>query len=166
MATFLDSITDGVIILDTQWRFIFINDLGTRIFDKGYEELIGKNVYEVWRTSVQLEAYYSQFNLWLEHNIYRSVNGISIYFRDITQRKQIEAERHELFICEQNARQEVELAQARYAFLSQAGRVLATSLDIQTTLSFYVAPLCLMVVNMYQNLLRTTHILNNIYIHT
>ncbi|OKH34280.1 hypothetical protein NIES2101_39285 [Calothrix sp. HK-06] len=155
-AKILESITDGVVAFDHEWRYTFVNEKATQILQKYEGELLGRNIWQVYPelvdtpiyqkchevantgTSVQFEAYYSQFNLWLEHNIYRSVNGILIYFRDITQRKQIEAERQELFEREQKARQEVELAEQKYAFLSEAGRVLATSLDTQTTLSTVV----------------------------
>jgi PAS domain S-box-containing protein len=153
LAKILESITDGVIALDHEWRYSFVNEKATQILQKYEGELLGKNIWQVYPnlvntplyqkchevadtgTSIQFEAYYSELNLWLEHNIYRSVNGISIYFRDITQRKQIEAERQELLEREQNARIQIELAEQKYAFLSEAGRVLATSLDTQTTLS-------------------------------
>jgi PAS domain S-box-containing protein len=156
LAKILESITDGVIALDHEWRYSFVNEKATQILQKYEGELLGKNIWQVYPnlvntplyqkchevadtgTSIQFEAYYSELNLWLEHNIYRSVNGISIYFRDITQRKQIEAERQELLEREQNARIQIELAEQKYAFLSEAGRVLATSLDTQTTLSTVV----------------------------
>lgn len=141
-AKILESITDGVVALDHEWQYTFVNEKATQVLRKYEGELLGRNIWQVYPElvdtplyqkcnevadtgiSAQFEDYYPQFNLWLEHNIYRSANGISIYFRDISQRKQIEAE--------------VKLAQARYAFLSEAGRVFATSLDIQTTLSTVV----------------------------
>lgn len=156
LAKILESITDGVIALDHQWRYTFVNEKAIQILQKYEGELLGKNIWQIYPelintplyqkcnevtdtgTSVQFDYYYPQLNLWLEHNIYRSVNGISIYFQDITQRKQIEAERQELFEREQNARIQIELTEQKYAFLSEAGRVLATSLLSQTTLSTVV----------------------------
>ncbi|BAZ15211.1 multi-sensor hybrid histidine kinase [Calothrix sp. NIES-4071] len=152
-AKILESITDGVVAFDQDWRYIFVNEKATQILQKYEGELLGKNIWQVYPelvntlpfqkchevadtgTSIQFEYYYTQLNLWLEHNIYPSVNGISIYFRDITERKLREAERHALFEREQNARIQIEIAEQKYAFLSEAGRILATSLDTQITLS-------------------------------
>ncbi|MBW4562936.1 MAG: PAS domain S-box protein [Mojavia pulchra JT2-VF2] len=55
--------------------------------------------------------------------------------RDITERKQAEADRNELLMREQLARAEAEAAEQRARFLAEASRVLANSLDYKTTLT-------------------------------
>jgi PAS domain S-box-containing protein len=54
---------------------------------------------------------------------------------DITARKQVEAEREQLLIREQEARREAEAARNRLAFLVRATGVLASSLEYRATLS-------------------------------
>jgi PAS domain S-box-containing protein len=62
------------------------------------------------------------------------------YLRDITARKRAEEERAEFLTRERAARAEAETAERRAAFLAEASRVLASSLDYETTLAS-VAPL-------------------------
>ncbi len=56
-------------------------------------------------------------------------------FRDMTARKQAEAESQRLFHLEKRAREQAETAQQQLAFLAEASTVLASSLDYTTTLS-------------------------------
>jgi signal transduction histidine kinase/PAS domain-containing protein len=60
--------------------------------------------------------------------------GRAWYFRDITERKRSEEERARLLEKEQAARAAAEDAQRRTAFLADASRLLATSLDYAATL--------------------------------
>ena len=121
-------------------------------------ELLGKNIWEYpqlvstlfyreclaaarTETPVEFEDFYTGLKLWLEHKVYPSDSGIYIYFRDITKRKQTQAEYQELLQREQTARIQAQKAQASSAFLSEASRVLASSLDYETTLSTLVRSL-------------------------
>jgi PAS domain S-box-containing protein len=56
------------------------------------------------------------------------------FVADITERKQLEQERDRLLLQERAARAEAEAAQRRQAFLVAASRLLASSLDYETTL--------------------------------
>jgi PAS domain S-box-containing protein len=62
------------------------------------------------------------------------------FLRDITARKQVEDERAHFLSAEQAARSAAEKAERRAAFLAEASKVLASSLDYETTLA-NVAPL-------------------------
>src|SRR3546814_2560523 len=47
----------------------------------------------------QVEAFYPPYNRWFENRVYPSADGLTIYFRDITERKraeQLEASQHEI----------------------------------------------------------------------
>lgn len=158
LAQILESITDGFIALDGEWRYSYINQKAEQILHKD-EELLGKNIWEVYpqlvntlfyreclaaartETPVEFEYFYPGLNRWLEHKVYPSKSGISIYFQDITKRKQLEAQYQELLKQEQTARIQAEKAQASGTFLLQASQVLATSLDYETTLSTLVRSL-------------------------
>ncbi|MBE9224925.1 PAS domain S-box protein [Phormidium sp. LEGE 05292] len=106
----LESITDGFVAFDRQWRFTYINHKGTRTVGKSAQELLGKNLWEelpelaatsfgrlfqqamVERVPLELEDYYPPFNSWFSVRVYPSDAGIVLYFRNISDRKQAEAE--------------------------------------------------------------------------
>jgi PAS domain S-box-containing protein len=63
-----------------------------------------------------------------------NITGSVIVIADITERKRAEEERERLLAREQAARLEAEAAARRAAFLAEASRVLAASLEYETTL--------------------------------
>ncbi|HEY9296168.1 MAG TPA: PAS domain S-box protein, partial [Phormidium sp.] len=106
----LESITDGFLAFDRQWRFVYANHEGTRSLGKSAQELLGKNLWEEFpelaETSfghlyhqaiaegvpLELEDYYPPFKAWFSVRAFPSDAGLSLYFRNISDRKQIEAE--------------------------------------------------------------------------
>ena len=105
----LQSMTDGFISLDTNYRFAYINHAAEKLIGLNISEVAGKTHWEVFpatlntpienayrtamekRTVVKLENYYEPWQRWFEVNAYPSDDGgISIYFRDITERKNTE----------------------------------------------------------------------------
>lgn len=153
LASVLESVTDGIITLDENWCYVYVNKKAEHILKKDQSELLGRNIWQIFpsaiytslyqhcqqasqsKTPIQFEDYYPYLNLWLEHNVYPTNNHTSIYFRDITKRKLIENEFQQLLIREQNARIIAEAAEHRCNFLSEISFVLANSLDFQTTLA-------------------------------
>jgi PAS domain S-box-containing protein len=61
--------------------------------------------------------------------------GVVLVFRDVTERKQLEARRAELLARERAARHEAETAERRARFLAEAGMSLATSVEYEATLA-------------------------------
>ncbi len=110
IVTILETITDGFLTLDTDWRFVYVNREAELILRKPREELIGYNVWEKFpetvnsifytqyhqamdeRVAVTFETFYTPLGIWLEVRAYPSQDGLSSYFRDITERKQAERE--------------------------------------------------------------------------
>jgi PAS domain S-box-containing protein len=104
----LDSITDGLIILDRTWKVTQINKQGARTLGVIGSEFVGKNFWEVYpsavdsifhqeyhrafaeNTEVHFEEYFAVLDVWLEVHAYPSREGLSVYFRDINERKQAE----------------------------------------------------------------------------
>ena len=106
LQTVLGSITEGLLILDKEWKFTFLNKQGAVILGSDAEHLIGKrmadvfpetdhaNVYEAYRRAiehgqpVEFEGFYADpANKWLECHCYPSAQGLSVYFRDVSARK-------------------------------------------------------------------------------
>ena len=110
MYTALNRITDGVISVDNDFRYTFINDSALVNFTTTRKETIGKTMLEIrpeleatpfWeqyqiamqtKTVVELENYFSPLNIWASVKIYPSNDGLTFFYKDVTERKKVEAE--------------------------------------------------------------------------
>ncbi|MBW4640630.1 MAG: PAS domain S-box protein [Gloeocapsa sp. UFS-A4-WI-NPMV-4B04] len=104
----LESITDAFLSIDENWQFNYVNQTAYTL--TGYEpgDLIGKNFWEALpgladsefeqmhrrvmrdRVAQSLTAFYPDHDRWYEVRTYPAANGITIYFRNVTE--QIKAE--------------------------------------------------------------------------
>jgi PAS domain S-box-containing protein len=106
----LESITDGFVALDREWCFTYANAEAERINGIRREDMIGKNQWELfpatrgtaleseWRRAVaeqlpaEFEFYYEPSDSWFQNKVYPTKDGgLSVFFHDITSRKQSEA---------------------------------------------------------------------------
>ncbi len=100
----LDSITDGFFMVDRNWRITFANKRATDILAR--EDLMhGATLWELFpevfhsefgvayrlamevRAPQRVEGYYEPYQRWYEAAAYPSDFGLTIFFRDITERK-------------------------------------------------------------------------------
>jgi two-component system sensor histidine kinase/response regulator len=104
----LESITDAFYALDRDWRFTYINPQAELQLRKSRDELLGKVVWDEFPTSVgstfdriyhealatgrsvTFEEYYPPLGTWFEVRAYPSADGLSVYFRDVTERRRAE----------------------------------------------------------------------------
>ena len=109
----LESITDGFFALDRDWRITFINSAAERFLDRTPGDLIGKSVWDEFPGTVGSEfervyrrvaaggvgesftAYYPNFDRWYELTANPAPEGLTVYFRDVTDRRQVEQERQQ-----------------------------------------------------------------------
>ncbi|MEI7902959.1 MAG: PAS domain S-box protein, partial [bacterium] len=105
----LESITDGFFSLDRQWRVGYVNERGAGLLGKSCEELLGKNLWESFpqadalpfrqayeralaeQVSTHIEAFFSPLSAWFEAHAYPSSEGLSVFYQNISDRKQSEA---------------------------------------------------------------------------
>jgi PAS domain S-box-containing protein len=104
-----ERVSDGFIALNKDWQYTYVNQKAGEMFGKDPEQLIGKNIFNEFPESdkvfykafqkamqeqkyVYVEDYYQLFDFWLANHIYPSANGLSIYFRDITDKKKAQEE--------------------------------------------------------------------------
>lgn len=98
----LERIKDGIIALDQHWNFTYINEKASRLLFRSRTDLVGKNVWDEFPEAVHLpfyehyheavfkqvpvafEAYFPPLNTWFDVRAYPSLNGLSIYFQDVT----------------------------------------------------------------------------------
>lgn len=105
--TILESISDAFFAFDNQWRFSYLNKEAERLFSVDGSELMGKKLWDVFPNNPVFYEKYQQamaqqqtqhfeaFSLvakaWLEVHAYPSKEGLAVYFRDISERKRMEA---------------------------------------------------------------------------
>jgi PAS domain S-box-containing protein len=112
--TILESITEGVFTLDREWRFGFVNGEGHRILGRNPGELVGKVIGEEFpaypgsdferhyqaamheRRKTAFTAFYPPLDAWYDVTAYPTPEGVAVYFRDVSARVAIEAERERL----------------------------------------------------------------------
>lgn len=101
----LESITDAFVALDPEWRYVYVNGHAERLLNRRREDMLGKVIWEVFpelpgsalehefRKTTQdsqprtFEFYHEVALTWYDIQVYPSEYGLSIYFRDITQRR-------------------------------------------------------------------------------
>ena len=111
----LESISDAFYTIDAGWRLTYVNHKTEELWQRGRDDLLGKSLDEVFpnfeqaagypylaramleRVPVYGELYSSTLITWVEVSAYpASDGGLTIYFRDITERKLAEIERRDL----------------------------------------------------------------------
>jgi diguanylate cyclase (GGDEF)-like protein/PAS domain S-box-containing protein len=108
LSTVLESISDGCFSLDHDWRFTYVNSRGAEWLKRPAEELLGRVIWEVFPDAVggpyyetyhraadrreyaSCESYYAPLGSWLEARAYPSKDGLTVFFADITERKEAE----------------------------------------------------------------------------
>ncbi|RZA01831.1 MAG: PAS domain-containing sensor histidine kinase [Sphingobacteriaceae bacterium] len=106
----LESINEGFIALDKNLCYTYVNKRVCEMVNREPDELLGQYIWSLFpeaintptfnayakalkeQKHVHFEDYYEPLDLWHENDIYPSENGISIFTRDITERKKAEAE--------------------------------------------------------------------------
>ena len=130
MARVLESITDAFYAFDGEWRFTHVNAHAERLLCRPRAELLGRVVWDEFpeavgtkpfveyrravteQVPVAFEEFYVPLATWFEVRAYPSPDGLSVFFQDITARKEAEAER-ERTLEEQRARAEREVLVSR-----------------------------------------------------
>ncbi|HEX4985375.1 MAG TPA: PAS domain S-box protein [Burkholderiales bacterium] len=104
----LSSISDAFVAMDRQWRFTYLNPTAERLLRRDMGGLLGRSIMEefpdvagsqfganfrkavVERAPVSFEAFYAPLDTWFEVHAYPYESGLSVYFRDIGERKRTE----------------------------------------------------------------------------
>lgn len=108
LETVLASINDQFLVLDQEWRYVYVNDRVVEVVGRPREELLGRSMWELFpetvgsefyremhrakaeQKNVDLEYFYASWQRWFENHIYPSATGVSVLITDITDRKRIE----------------------------------------------------------------------------
>ncbi|MGV8989607.1 MAG: EAL and GGDEF domain-containing protein [Cypionkella sp.] len=113
LGTVLESTTDSVVIIDKDWRISFLNPRAAEMISQG-RELVGMSIWHALpsdsgtrfeqqirsavarQEAVRFEEFEPPLGIWLEVHAFPSADGLSIFFRDVSQRR--EAQEQLLYI--------------------------------------------------------------------
>jgi len=103
----LESITDGFAHIDADWRYTYVNRHAEEFAGRRREELPGQSIWEAsevfaplehtlrealaTQQVMQMEFFAERTQRWIEMRIYPARDGLSLYSRDITERKLLQA---------------------------------------------------------------------------
>lgn len=104
----LESINDAFYALDEEQRFTYVNRRAEGIWGRTREELLGRNIWEVFPEAIGLELYQALekvlregeaaeyealsvvLGVWISGRVYPSPGGVSVLFHSIEERKKAE----------------------------------------------------------------------------
>ena len=109
-------VREGVMGLDTELRLTYVNERAADLLERSAGTLLGEHLWDAFdpgpeaqavferaletQESVSFEEYNEPLDTWFESYVYPSETGLSIYFRDVTDRKERERrlERYETIV--------------------------------------------------------------------
>ncbi|MEU2351096.1 SpoIIE family protein phosphatase [Modestobacter sp. NPDC049651] len=131
----LEAMPAGFYTLDREWRFTHVNAEAERLLEQRREDLLGRVVWEAFPSAldsafdenfrraletgepIAFDAHYpAPLDGWYELRAWPTPDGLSVYFLEVTQRRQ--------------AQERAERAARRVALLAQVSSELATTLDV------------------------------------
>lgn len=104
----LESIGDAFFHVNNDWVVTYCNKETEKVLGRKRDDIIGKNLWDQYpdvvgtaiyhqyhkametQENLDFEEFYPALNIWLELAVYPSATGLSVYFKDITQRKESE----------------------------------------------------------------------------
>jgi len=135
----LESISDGFFAVGRDWRFTYVNRQAEILLGRSRDDLLGKDHWEEYPeavgtevernylralaedVAVAFETFFSPHDRWYEIHAYPSPEGLSVYFRDVTERR-----RHQ---------EELRASEERLRFTLDATKVGQWDLDLTTDTS-------------------------------
>ena len=121
LRTVLDRMADAVFAVDPNWRIVYANGMAREILRSAIDDDVLRSVdtiegVHLWesipravdtefydqyheamttRTAVSFDSYYEPLDAWFDVRAFPSDSGLSVYLRDITERRRLEQRRQE-----------------------------------------------------------------------
>lgn len=110
----LDRLSDGVLVLDAQWRFRYVNDPAADLLGRSREELVGAHAWTLFpeavggptytayhearreRRAVSATEFFAPLGRHFEARAYPMDDDLAVIFRDVSEMRVAQEEIHEL----------------------------------------------------------------------
>src|SRR5947207_11611930 len=111
MTNILEKTTDGFLAVDSEWKLTYVNAAAEVMVGRKRDQLLGGLLWEKFpelvgsvfqsnyervmaeKVAIEFEASDPSGKTWYDVHAYRSNGGVSVFFRDISERKKSETER-------------------------------------------------------------------------
>jgi PAS domain S-box-containing protein len=108
IAEILGSISDGFFTLNQEWVYTYINEKAANFVGKTADQLLNRRIWDVFpdaenslwhqryqqvmrtRQRLEFDDYYPESDRWYAGTVFPYEDGISVYFHDVTDRRQTE----------------------------------------------------------------------------
>ncbi len=136
----LGSITDGLAVFDRNWHYTYFSETGAKMLGVRSEDLVGNYFWDLFPEADNLlfgkeyrrametgvaahfEDYYpAPLDMWVECHCYPSQDGLSVYFRDVTERRKAQ---DAALDNERRIKALLEATPVGLAYANSAGRIL------------------------------------------
>jgi PAS domain S-box-containing protein len=125
LAQVLEATTDAVVLLDREWRYTYLNSRAITLIDRG-RNLLGKNIWHEFpeaagtifyeryneamsgKTPPAFIQFYPLLGIWLSLKAFPTIEGIAVFFQDVTEDRRIAHQKEE---TERRLRQALDAAQ-------------------------------------------------------
>jgi PAS domain S-box-containing protein len=105
LTTTLENMSDAFFTVDREWRFTYLNKQCERLLQRTRDELLGKVLWEEFKEAVggpsdrsyhqamsenraiAFEEFYPPLGVWFEVTAHPTIEGLAVYFHDVTGRK-------------------------------------------------------------------------------
>jgi PAS domain S-box-containing protein len=102
LETVLNRINEGMVSVDNNWRYTFLNNAAMATHPLGREKTLGRVIWDIhpemkgtifWdkyhqametRKAVEFENYYPPMDIWFSVNVYPSDDGLTIFYKNIS----------------------------------------------------------------------------------
>lgn len=130
----LERITDGFVSLDAEWRILYANPQAEKMVPVGREDYEGRNFWTIFpelagtvfqeqyeravreKVAVHFETNFAPLGQWYEVSAFPDPSGLSVLFRDVTEKRRLADELHKLSLIATNS-------QAMVVFTDAARRI-------------------------------------------
>jgi PAS domain S-box-containing protein len=103
----IERVSDAFVALNNNWVYTYVNEKAGELLSRSPQALVGKNIwtefpeaidqpfYYAYKRAMEIqeyqyqEEYFPTLNRWIENHIYPSKNGLTVFFKDVTEIKQI-----------------------------------------------------------------------------
>ena len=111
MTEILENTTDGFFAVDATWKFTYLNPVAEKLLGRARAELLGTELWQQFpelvgspfelnyrrvvrdKVPVEFEASDTGGKIWFEMHAYPSGSGMSVFFRDVSEKKATEQRR-------------------------------------------------------------------------